>query len=168
MDSATLRILFVIVAAGIIALVLLSRRKKQAADTSAISRPNEQRIGNAAVAACDEIEHPLNLFMLNSAIFSAPELEQRDVHPVTRERFDQLMAEFARSKFRFPTEVNTIYIHSAKMNLPKHSYAHGFLYAESPDFVAENGLPTAPIGTIDMEIGGSDPQPRLSVKRHNG
>ena len=105
----------------------------------------------------------------------SPNARHADLYPFTHAGQDSFFQQFFRESFMFDGIVNLMYIHTAKENLPRASYAQAWLFTQNIDeFETEwnaRGGPPDHIGDILFEcgaIGGEPMKPRITVTNPDG
>ena len=158
-DTALVLLVLVVAAVAIVALRLL--RRSDSAVTSAQGAPPHVETG---VASKDDGQL-LAVLLINGDIFWDPALERREKFPFTNDNAMKFFAEFGDARIVFPRRIGSIFLHTAKEALPRHSIAAGFLFAENADEIsaAGGGLPK-PIGSVTFEYGGHVTKPTIRVE----
>jgi Flp pilus assembly protein TadD len=114
----------------------------------------------------DRNEYRLSKFIINNEISISPEIQENEKFPFTMDCAQKFFANFVNLSFNFDRPITSIIIYDAKENLPRHSYAHGFLYSQSLDEIGEMATMPKPIGTIHFEYGGNLTTPVIKLERH--
>lgn len=100
-------------------------------------------------------------------VLTWPGLENRDKYPFGENEFNNFFQRFVKLSFEFPHDFKTILIYDAKENPPNHSYAIGWLFAESPEAFNEYQERTGEfpkhLGEVRFEDGGSIGDARITV-----
>jgi hypothetical protein len=104
-----------------------------------------------------------------------PHTQNAERYPFTDASADRFFASFMSESFMFDGDVNFMLIYSAKENLPRPSFAHGWLFQQPEDKLkAEwNAIGRIPdrIGDIEFECGelhGEPLKPKIRVRRADG
>lgn len=107
-------------------------------------------------------------FIRNGQVLIMPDIQDRPQFPFTIQRAMQFFRCFANESFDLDQKVSSIIIYDGKEALPHHSYAAGHLYAASleeiGDATQKTGRLPDPVGTINMEYGGTRTSPRLQAQ----
>lgn len=111
----------------------------------------------------------------DSLLGVSPNARNAELYPFTHEGQDRFFGQFFRESFMFDGEVNYLYIHTAKENLPRPSYAQAWLFQQNIDELEAEwnakGGPPDRIGKILFECGeinGEAMKPRIKVERTDG
>ncbi len=115
-------------------------------------------------------------FVTNDSLVGvSPNARNAELYPFTHEGQDRFFGQFFRESFIFDGDVNYLYVHTAKENLPRASYAQAWLFQQNIDELEAEwnakGGPPDRIGNILFEcgeIGGEAMKPRITVDRTDG
>ncbi len=106
-------------------------------------------------------------FMKEREIVIAPPIQERPMYPFTWHCATRFFANFINETFVFERQVRSIMIYDGKENLPRHSFAMGFLYSQTCDemhaFAVQHQPIPKPVGTIALEYGGELTAPYVRV-----
>lgn len=65
----------------------------------------------------------------------------------------RFFSHFKKESFAFEGEVRSLRIYDGKEALPRHSYAHGWLYSETVDAIQQRGRwPEKNVGSLNFEF----------------
>lgn len=103
-------------------------------------------------------------FLKNYEIVIDPKIQEREIFPFTMQCAKRFFLNFAEESFNFDREVRSILIYDGKENLPRHSFATGFLFSQSYGELEALGSIPKPIGSIHMEYGGNTTLPYVNAK----
>ncbi|HKG61689.1 MAG TPA: hypothetical protein VKB05_18170 [Pyrinomonadaceae bacterium] len=111
----------------------------------------------------------------DSMLQVSPNARHADRYPFTHASQDRFFQQFFRESFVFDGIVNLMYIHTAKENLPRPSYAQAWLFTQNIDELEAEwntrGGPPDHIGEILFEcgvIGEEAMKPRITVTNPDG
>ena len=112
----------------------------------------------------------VGLELMEGRIVSSSLLEDREHYPFGEEAFNVFFQYFVDQSFAFSQDWGCIFIYDAKENGPRHSYAAGWIFAESLDefnshLSRTNELPKQ-LGEIMFEYGGTIEKPRITTKEY--
>ena len=102
-------------------------------------------------------------FLQSAEILINPDIQERVQYPFTMQWAKKFFDNFVNDSFHFDGFVGSIVIYDGKENLPRHSYASGFLFSQSIDEINNLGNFPDPIGSIQFEYGGNTTTPYISV-----
>jgi tetratricopeptide (TPR) repeat protein len=104
-------------------------------------------------------------FLKVNEISISPDIQEREVFPFTMDCAQRLFDNFRDSSFEFDGMVKAIVIFDGKENLPRQSYAHGFLFSQTLDEIGAMSSLPKPLGKIELEYGGSLTSPIVRVDK---
>jgi hypothetical protein len=104
-------------------------------------------------------------FLISDNVLISPEIQNAPTYPFTMECARSFFEKFINESFTLNGQVGSMVIHSAKENLPNHSFASGFLFLETLDELERRGEFPDPVGSIHMEYGGNTDSPFVDVKK---
>lgn len=93
-------------------------------------------------------------FLLCNKVLISPEIQNRQRFPFTMQAAKRFFDRFAGESFELDAPVRSIVVYDGKENLPRHSYASGFLFAYSLYEMQEIGSFPDPVGSIHLEVLG--------------
>jgi len=102
-------------------------------------------------------------FLRSAEILINPDIQERSLYPFTMQCAKKFFDNFVNDSFDFDGYVGSIVIYDGKENLPRHSYAAGFLFSQRIDEINSLGIFPDPIGSIQFEYGGNTTTPYISV-----
>lgn len=102
-------------------------------------------------------------------ISATTQIAERQLYPFGAVEFKKFFENFLEMSFEFPKDFGSIFIYDAKENAPRHSYAVGWIFAESLDdleiYVERNDKFPQSLGEIRFEYGGNIETPRITVEK---
>lgn len=111
----------------------------------------------------------IDTFLKTGEIYIDPDIQNRDRNPFTIQHAKTLFDCFREESFELNGVVRSLYIYDGREDLPRESYAKGFLYAERVDELEEyasnhNGDLPDHVGNIRLECGGGPARPGVLVR----
>ncbi len=107
--------------------------------------------------------HVIRHFLTSNNVLISPEIQNAPHFPFTMECARTFFEVFLDERFQLDALVGSILINSAKENLPRHSFASGFLFSETLDELEKLTSFPSPVGSIHMEYGGNTITPVIKV-----
>lgn len=104
-------------------------------------------------------------YVRSANIYIDSDIQNRSQCPFTMASAKRFFVNFRQERFAFAGTVGTVRIYDGKEALPRHSYAHGWLYVETLDEMSGKGAEwPEPVGDIHFEFGGTASRPYLVVR----
>lgn len=107
-------------------------------------------------------------FMKAFEIAIDPPIQERQLYPFTMQCAKNFFDCFVNESFKFDGVVRSILIYDGKENLPKHSYAKGWLFSQNCDELGALERTPKPVGHIYLDFGGfreTDQVPRIEASK---
>ena len=106
-------------------------------------------------------------FWRANEILIDPDIQRQPHYPFTMECAKRFFKNFTKERFAFEGDVKSIWVHSGKEALPRHSHADGHLLSKTLDEMAQGDDPaperTYRVGGIHFEFSGSAVVPYVTV-----
>ncbi|MBU1172884.1 MAG: hypothetical protein KKD44_25270 [Proteobacteria bacterium] len=103
-------------------------------------------------------------FLKSSDIYILEIIRTRELYPFTMACAKRFFDNFLHETFEFNGVVRSLHVWDAKENLPRHSYAFVWLYAQSLDELEGKPFPD-PLGELRFEYGGNMKSPSMSIRK---
>lgn len=107
-------------------------------------------------------------FLTAKAVAVHPLIERREQYPFTLLAAKRFFDHFLNESFQIDAVVRSILVFDGKVNLPQHSYAACWLFAEAPDQLEQykdvHGKLPPTVGLLHLEFGGTLIGPSVTAR----